>query len=577
MLLRLLPQISNKQSSINNSQLPLFPVPCLLSPWNSAVMRHSFFVAVLFAVLLAAGPLHGAAPKVDWVFPAGVGPASMTTVTLSDGAGWPVRVWIDQPEGITIEAAKEKGRLVITTAADVKPGVRWLRLYNAEGASAPRPLIIGSLPQLLEAEPNNTVDQAQKVPDRITIQGRLEKNGEVDGFRVSLKAGQVFIASLIANEILGSPMDGVLQLCDGEGHIITQSDDEVGLDPRIVHEVKRDGDYIVRCFAFPATPNSTINFAGGNDYIYQLTLTTGPFADHAFPLGATRDATTSFTLAGWNLTPQTRTLSLSPQAAAYATLHHPALANTLSIPLTDHASLIAQPSKKSKKSEESKAQIITPPCIITGRLGEASHQAAFRFTARKGERLRLKVESQTLGFPLDPVLTLRDATGKVITETDDTGKARDPSHLFSPPADGEYEVMVRDLHHRGGFRFVYRLTVEPVVADVALTLAGDSFVAAAGKPVEIPVAIDRRDGFAEELTITLEGLPAGVTVSPVISKPKNASEKSVKLIIPAGAAAWSGPVRVIAKTAGLQRIAGFTTINEARHETAWLTIRAAGK
>lgn len=532
-------------------------------------MRLPFFVAAL----LAAGPLHGAAPKVEWVFPAGVGPGSTTTLTVSDGAAWPVNVWIDQPEGITIESAKEKGQLTITTTAEAKPGVRWLRLHNAEGASALRPLIIGSLPHLLEVEPNNAVDQAQKVPDRIVIQGRLEKSGEVDGFRVPLKAGQVFIASLTANEILGSPMDGVLQLCDGEGHVLTQSEDEVGLDPRIVHEVKRDGDYIIRCFAFPSTPNSTINFAGGSDFIYQLTLTTGPFADHAFPLSAPRDSTTAITLAGWNLDPQMQTLSLSPPAsAAYATLHHPAIANTLPIALSAHASAIAQPSVHSK---ESKAQTIALPCIITGRLSEASHQAAFRFTARKGQRLRLKVESQTLGFPLDPVLTLRDATGKVISETDDTGKGRDPSHVFSPPADGEYEVMVRDLHHRGGFRFVYRLTVEPVVADVALTLAGDSFVAEVGKPVEIPVTIDRRDGFAEELTITLEGLPAGVAVSPVISKLKDASEKSVKLIIPAGAAAWSGPVRVIARAAGVERIASFTTINEAQHETAWLTIRAA--
>ena len=538
-------------------------------------LRPQFFRDGWFAlVLLLFSPVLGAAPKLDWVYPSSIGPGMTTTLTVSDTSAWPVQVWMDTPDGITIEAAKEKGKLTITTTADAKPGMRWVRLHNAEGASAMRPLIIGSLPTVEEVEPNNAVNQAQKVSDRIAIQGRLDKNGDVDGYRVSLKAGQTFIVALTANQILASPMDGVLQLCDGDGHVLTQSDDEVGLDPRIVHQVKHDGDYIVRCFAFPAAPNSSISFAGGIDYIYQLTLTTGPFADHAFPMIAQRDMTMPITLAGWNLTAEHLILNVFPPAASQQTItvHHASLGNSLSIPLSAHPCLVAQPSER-----EPKPQSVALPCVITGRLSEASHKALFRFTTGNGQKLRIRAQAQSLGFPLDPVLTVRDATGKVITETDDTGKDRDPSYVLTPAADSEYEVMVRDLHQRGGFRFVYRLSLEPVVPDVALTLAADRFAAAAGKPVEIAVTVERRDGFAEDLDITLEGLPEAVVVKPVVSKMKDGSEKAVKLVVPAGAATWSGPVRVIATAGSLQRAGTFAATGESRHDQVWLTLPGGKK
>jgi len=537
-----------------------------------------FLVPVLFVLLACGASLEGAPPKLDWLYPAGAGPASSTTIAMNDVGAWPVKVWIDDDQGLTVVPGKEKNTLMLTTQADARPGVRWLRLYNSEGASSLRPLIIGSLPQVEEKEPNNSAAQAQPLADRVVISGRLEKNGDVDGFRVSLKRGQTLVASLTANEVLASPMDGVLQLCDAQGNVLTQSDDERGLDPQIVHEIKRDGDYIIRLFAFPATATSSISFAGGADFIYELTLTTGPFADHAMPLSAQRHKPATFTIAGWNLTDDTRTLALPPQSDQPITdgnvlaLTHPSLANTIAIGQSTHATLVAQSSTVAGKAEP-----VTPPCIITGKLSGASHRAGFRFAARKGQSMTLKVESQSLGFPLDSVLTVRDISGKVLSETDDSNKAHDTSITFSPPADGEYEVMLRDLHDRGGFRFVYRLTIAPVVPELAITLERDSFVAPASAAVEIAVAIDRRNGFADDIEIRLEGLPEGVTAASVISKPKDATEKSVKLIVPASKVAWAGPVRVIALSNGRELAATFTALGESRHSTFWITLTAPGK
>ena len=63
--------------------------------------------------------------------------------------------------------------------------------------------------------------------------------------------------------------------------MLEQMEDTLWFDPRIVFTAPEDGTYYVRTFAFPADPNSTIQFAGAASYIYRLTLTTGPFVDHS--------------------------------------------------------------------------------------------------------------------------------------------------------------------------------------------------------------------------------------------------------------------------------------------------------
>ena len=57
------------------------------------------------------------------------------------------------------------------------------------------------------------------------------------------------------------------------GAMLAQNHDERGLDPLAVVTAPADGMYVVRLFAFPAVPDSTIGLAGGEAYIYRLTLT----------------------------------------------------------------------------------------------------------------------------------------------------------------------------------------------------------------------------------------------------------------------------------------------------------------
>ena len=144
-------------------------------------------------------------------------------------------------------------------------------------------------------------------------------------------------------------MDSVLQVCElvsrqsssvtgcatpqVEAFVAAQNHDAIGLDPQLAFTAPRDGQYLVRLFAFPSEPDSSIRFAGGDSYLYRLTLTTGGFLDHALPLAVGPEAG-SVRLGGWNLPAELAVLSVP--AAAQATdpllerVFHPDLAGAMS-------------------------------------------------------------------------------------------------------------------------------------------------------------------------------------------------------------------------------------------------------
>jgi hypothetical protein len=68
-----------------------------------------------------------------------------------------------------------------------------------------------------------------------------------------------------------------------EAFVAAQNHDAVGLDPQLVFAAPKDGRYLVRLFAFPSEPNSTIGFAGTDNYAYRLTLTTGADVEPDLP------------------------------------------------------------------------------------------------------------------------------------------------------------------------------------------------------------------------------------------------------------------------------------------------------
>lgn len=537
--------------------------------------------AILIAGLIAPGPCPAKPPTLTGLFPPG---ASRGQTVAIEAAGtfdrWPIRAWVDGP-GVAIRAEPAKGKLSAVVAPDAAPGLRWIRLYDDEGATDLRPFVVGVLPETIEVEPNDEPKAAHRL-DRssMTVNGRLARPGDVDGFAVALERGQTMVASVEAAARLGSPMDAVLQVVSAEGSVLAQNDDDVGPDPRIIFEVPGSGQYIVRLFAFPSKPDSSIRFAGGGDHVYRLTVTTGGFIDYAFPLAVGRDGPAAVEAIGWNIARPVSFPVPTPDGrevfeAAAGSLSGQAEVRRVPCPAT----------VEGEPNDPAHPQIIAGPIAIaiSGRIDPPGDRDAFRLSLKKGEKRVVRVESRAMGRPLDPVLRILDAAGKVVEESDDGGRNdRDAERSFTAPADGDYRLVVRDLHGRGGPRFAYLLTVCGPRPDFELALATDRFDLTPGKTTKIKVAVKRLDSLSEPIEIIAEGLPAGVRATPMTSKTGDASAGSVELELSCGDGPsggdgpYPGPFRIIGRTTKDPRTVHRATAPiaglEARTDWPWLTV-----
>lgn len=502
-------------------------------------------IALLFAVAsLSSGGAAADAPSASSFFPGGgkIGD-SVDVEAKGSFKSWPVEARVDR-DGLTFVAGEEPGHFTAEIACDANPGIFWVRLYNEDGATSLRPFIVGSLPEVQEAEPNDSDAQAQDVdPNGVVINGRLEKAGDIDAFAVPLESGQTLVASIEAHDRLGSPMDAVLQVVSPDGFAIDHVDDSPTLDPKLAFTAPTEGKYVVRVFAFPSQPDSSIRFSGGDDYVYRLTLTTGDVIDLAHPsaIGQEGSELELFGV-GWSGEEGAGPLCVDRFPDPGGLAWHPhrpgfAVVKVVDLPIV--------------RAEEATEDPVSLPALICGRISAEGARNQFRIKAEPGSMIALRVEARVFSSPLDPVILVENSSGEQLAEQDDTGKSRDPELTVKAPEDGVLVVEMRDLHGRRGPRFLYRVEARESAPEVALSVDSDHVVGSKEKPASIPVVVDRRGGFKEPITITVDGLPGGVTVEPVISESEGDSAKKVTLtLVSEDASPWSGEIRVIGTIEG---------------------------
>lgn len=460
--------------------------------------------------------LAGQPPVIQRLVPPGGELGTDVEVTLVGKPGEdPLRVWSDRDQ-VQVVVTDDRTRATITIPPQSEPGIHYLRFYNEHGAAELRPFFVGPFREQSETEPNNRPRDAcavESVP--VTINGVLEKSGEVDVFAVPLEAGQAVTCAVQANRALGSPMDGVLELLNPAGTRIATCDDDQGNDPRISIVPPASGIYFVRLFAFPASPNSTIGLAGGQEYQYRLTI--GP--------------------AGFEQT----------DLDSLAELHETDAADrTLSIPWTAH-----------------------------GVIGEPGERDQFGFEASAGDNLTIRVAARRHGALLDPVAVLYDPDGKTIKEFDDISRS-DPDVEFAVTltAGGTHALAIRDRFDHGGQRYYYVASVEANLPSFDATVAANAFVVGTEKPLEIPVSIVRRNGFAEEITVEIDGLPSGLTAEPMVSVATGDTANTVTLKVSRDpeAGAFAGTVQIICRCQEEQRATAPIPNTSQTTSQLWLTV-----
>ncbi len=503
------------------------------------LLLRIFWMGLFVPLNLTAAP-----PVLDQIFPAAIQVGISNSVTaVGTFDPWPPQVRTDTP-GLTLIATTNHGVFRVESTADTSLGPHLIRLYNSEGASAVRFLILTQDSQIAEMEPNDSFAHPQPMDVLpATINGRLAKSGDVDSYAVDLKAGQTLIASVEAYT-LQSPVDAALFLLDSRGIRVAQNhDDGRTLDPALVWTAQADCRYVVQVFGFDYPAGSDVRFAGNARCVYRLHLSNGPRLSHTLPLGVGRGTDTTLHLFGWNLPasmPHAYHLGRVefPSDKTEVVIRPPGFDGSLRLPIGMGPEILEQEPNNLRTN----ANPLEIPSAVTGTIDKAGDVDYYSFSAKEGELLLFDVQSASFGFPLDPWLKIEDANGRELVRVDD-GTSADPSLEWKAPSGTHFFAVMGGLLHRGGPEYLYRLSVTRPEPTVKVTVAEDAFSVTAGKTNELKLSVTRKYGHSAPLTAVLKGLPPGVTaIVPDIAD--KGGDFTIQLVTGADAKPFSGPIQI---------------------------------
>jgi hypothetical protein len=495
----------------------------------------------------------------------------------------------------------------VTIPADTPVGLHDVRLVNARGISNPRVFVVGDLPEVVEKEPNNDVSEAQRVALNSTISGVISAPTDVDYFVFAGKKDQRVVVSCLSSSI-DSKLPAALEIYNKAGKLLASNREYHDSDALLDCTLAADGDYFVRVFSFTYTQ-------GGPDHFYRLTISTAPWIDAIFPPIVEPGKKTQVTVYGRNL-PGGKSdpsavidgkvlekLSVAVEAPADAAALHrlrysghvsprsSALAGfefrlkndagTSNPYLLTYARAPVVLDNEDNDTAE-KAQEVTLPCDIAGRIEKRRDRDWYRFNVKKGETYTIEVFADRIGSPTAMRCKLVPADGKSqAVEFGDNPESLHPLQFlsrsddplrqrFAAKADGEYLLQVwgRDADLLSGPRHLYHVSITPERPDFQLIVMPaaanipDAGLLHQGGRVYYTVLAWRLDGFNGPIALTAEGLPDGVTCPPQLV---GTGQKQVTLVLSADAevADWTGAFVV----KGTATINGKTEVRAARPAT----------
>jgi hypothetical protein len=410
-------------------------------------------------------------------------------------------------------------RLQVTVAPDATLGVREFRIATKLSLSSVGQLVIVDRPVTLEAADNNSPDKATLLSVPGAACGRLEALEDADFYKFHVTSGQTLTFEVFCARIqdkihdLQQHADPVLFLYDAQGKELASNDDYRFADPLLSYHFDKGGDYFLQI--------RDAKYTGDARWVYLLSVTDKPVAAHVYPLAVAAGKSTAVDMIsshhgslgqGKVAVPKEAAegVALVPLQFQEETLHDIPVWVT-SLPLVE---------EKEPNDTLARATPIKLPCCINGRIGTKRDLDHFVFQGKKGQALRLEVRARRFGTELvsllDSNLDILDAQGRVLASGDDISPAiKDAQILFTPPQDGTYYLRIRDLHNKGGAQFVYAIEAVPVQPDFTLRVDGDKAMLGPGTSMPWYVLVQRQGGFTGPINIRVEGLPEGVTASPL--------------------------------------------------------------
>ena len=435
----------------------------------------------------------------------------------------------------------ESALIEVTIDRNAPPGDRELRIATRTGLTNPVVFQVGQLPEVREFEPNDRpggpdLDRIPLLGRSPAVRKRLERTtsdlpvllngqifpGDVDRFSLRARKGQQLVIEASARRLvpyLADAVPGWLQatvaLYDAAGNEVAFADDyRFDPDPVLFYRIPKDGLYELEV--------RDAIYRGREDFVYRIAISEQPFITQAFPLGGRQGARTVASIDGWNLTARSLALDTTPGGRWIRHVSDRGgklVSNTIPYAVDTLGECTESESNDTVKN----AQRIAMPKIINGRIAKAGDVDVFRIEGDAGDKIVAEVSARRLNSPLDSLLSLLDASGKVLQWNDDHVAKQKHLHVdrlglithhadsyltATLPKKGTYYVRLSDAQQHGSAAHAYRLRISAPQPDFALRVTPSSLQMRPGSIAPICVYVMRRDGFDGEIEMKVNS-PAG--------------------------------------------------------------------
>lgn len=516
-------------------------------------------------ITLATGPAFAQVPSVTSTSPQAAKPGETMDVKIRGGnLTGATQLWTSFPgssvlptdlAGNGTNAAEVLFR--VTVPADAPVGVHGLRLATATGVSNLKLFVIDELPSIAQIKPNQAAANAQALTIPCAVDGNVD-NLVRDYYKFTAAAGQRVSFEVLARR-LGSPLDPMIRILDAKGRELAYGDDTPGLgsDSQLCYTFKDAGEYVLEL--------RDIRYQGGPSFLYRLRIGDFPCVTAPFPMGIKKGTGANVSFAGAGATEaQPVAVNTAPDAAiGWLNVGAKAAGGKASGFASVSVSPMDEVLEVEPNNEQAQATRVNLGGGLNGRFDQPGDVDRFVFAAKAGQHFTFAGITRTQGSPTDLFLRLLKSDGAEVASAEDTGPLEGIID-YTFPADGDYTLVVEDLHRRGGPEFVYRIVVEPFQAGFTLDASADTLNIPLGGSTSITVKSTRK-GYNGPITITLADAVEGVVASPAVIGP---GRNSVVFTVQSAATMPAGKVNLTRiqgiGTEGTTEIKAIATVTESQ-------------
>jgi len=242
---------------------------------------------------------------------------------------------------------------------------------------------------------NDTPDGALETILPAILTGTISKPGDVDHYRIHVRAGQE-ITFFNGAMLIGSSLQPVVTILDSDLKVVREFGASGGREQTMfAHKFDAAGDYYVRVADY--------QHSGRGSHFYRIVAGEFPLVTGVYPLGVKRGSGGEIAMRG-NHVPAKVKLDGKPGADSedIVALRPEHSFNTIRVALGEEPEI------------ESQGGAIALPVTINGRIAVAGAENRYRFQAKKGEALIFEVNARRMGSDLDSSIDVLDAKGNPI-------------------------------------------------------------------------------------------------------------------------------------------------------------------